>query len=425
MSGTPITTEDRNLALDVVRGFAVCGLAPMNSMDFAFDGDHYFTPGGIEGFQLVLWHIQMVLGSGKFMALFAMLFGAGLVLGAQRREAKGLSVAGFTAKRLGWLWFFGCLHGYLVWYGDILVTYAVTGLILFWCRKWGLRIQAVVGLVMLGVIPLVVTAGMIFAWAGDVDLSAAMEEEVITEFDAYVENREKAPRWDTEHEAWVAWAMHGTWAEQMPVRALYTFFLHLLGIPFLTFWLSGGLMLIGMALFQSGFFEGRWRETSYRRLAWIGILGGAGACMVFSFLNQLGGWNWAGLFVHLNWIWWGTPLLALGYAAVLVRWCREADRGPLPWLKRGWAAMGRMAFSNYIGQTVSLSLIYYGHGLGLRGQLSYIGVMGVALALVVGQMAISVWWLKRFRQGPLEALWRRLTYGKVTSAGPRGSSATA
>ena len=79
--------------------------------------------------------------------------------------------------------------------------------------------------------------------------------------------------------------------------------------------------------------------------------------------------------------------------------------------------MGRMAFSNYIGQTVTLSLVYYGHGLGLRGQLPYIGVLGVARLMIVAQMAISVWWLGRCRQGPLESLWRRLTYGKTASSG--------
>lgn len=423
MPGNPTSLQERFVSLDVLRGFAVCGLAPMNAMDFAFETDHYFSPGQIEGFPLVIWHGLMILGSGKFMALFALLFGAGLVLAAQRREEQGLPVTGFTLKRLAWLWFFGCLHAYLIWYGDILVTYAVTGAVVFWCRRWKPRTQTIVGLGMLGMFPLLMTIGMVFVWMSGIDLDQAMQEEISSpvaevvetsgEIEGEVSEAKEFPDWDTEHDAWVSARMHGSWWEQMPVRAFYTLCLHLVGIPFLTFWLAGGLMMIGMALFQSGFFQGSWEPRRYRRLARWGLIGGGGACLIFSVLNQLGGWNWSGLFLHLNWAWWGTPLLALGYAAVLIPWSRTEGRGPVRWLRQGWAAMGRMAFSNYIGQTFLLSLIYYGHGLNLRGQVPFLTVLGIALTIAAVQMAISVLWLRRFRYGPLEWTWRSLTYGNL------------
>ncbi|MEM9017094.1 MAG: DUF418 domain-containing protein, partial [Verrucomicrobiota bacterium] len=113
-------------------------------------------------------------------------------------------------------------------------------------------------------------------------------------------------------------------------------------------------------------------------------------------------WAYAALFA-------GLPPLAFSYAGLGVMWSQQGEPG---FLRRGFAAIGRMALTNYISQSVILTLIYYGHGFGMRGHLKFHEAMLIAPAIWVLQMLVSSWWLKRFRFGPLEWLWRRLTYGR-------------
>ena len=255
----PKPEQERIACLDVIRGVAVCGLVPINILDFAPAGDLFVSPKGLEGFEFWLWHLVHLFGSGKFMSLFALLVGAGIILATQKRDAAGLPVATRYLPRLGWLWFFGMLHAYFIWHGDILVAYAVTGFVLFWCRKWPAKIQACVGVAMLAVFSALVGLITLLFWFGEFDLGNWSELEA--EWNEDLENDLQAFR--------------GSWLEQMPTRALYAVILQLGGIPFLVFWIAGGMMFLGMSLMKSGFFQGKWPASWVRNLAVAGVATGS------------------------------------------------------------------------------------------------------------------------------------------------------
>lgn len=207
----------------MIRGVALCGLVPINILDFAPREDLFMSSAGLEGFELGLWFFVHLFGSGKFISIFAMLFGAGILLATAKADAAGEPVAGKYLKRLGWLGIFGLLHAYLIWHGDILVAYAVTGFVLFWCRKWKAKVHFLLGILMLGVFAAVVLAIaiLLLLLAPELDMTR-MEEEWNADLDQQVE------------------ALRGNWLEQMPIRALYAFAIQLLGIPLLVFWIAGG-----------------------------------------------------------------------------------------------------------------------------------------------------------------------------------------
>lgn len=201
----------------------------------------------------------------------------------------------------------------------------------------------------------------------------------------------------------------------MKTRAIYAFCIQLFGIPLYLFWFAAMNMCFGIALMKSGFFNGRWSsgrlgKTTGAALS-LGLLLTLGGYTVFAAADSSPtpfAWAYAALLA-------GLPLVAFGYAGLAGMWSQRKTPG---FLRRGLPAVGRMAFTNYIAQSVILILIYYGHGLGLRGQLDFHEAMLIAPVVWVAQMLVSSRWLSRFRFGPLEWLWRRLTYGNIAMRNP-------
>lgn len=368
---------------------------PINIIEFSSGSMLMVYPEGLERpGELGLWIAVMTLGTGKFAALFGALFGAGLVLFTDRASIARRSPASVYLPRLGWLWFFGMLHAYLIWYGDILVAYAVTGFVLFWFRGWSTRTCLIVAAAVWGMM-----VGSYALCALATHIPGVLEELESMDLQAMIEE-ETTPEND---------ALRGNWVEQMPTRALYSLLTQVLGIPLYLFWYAVGFMLAGMALMKSGFFAGKWKESTVRRttaasLAAGILLGGLG----FTLVARAG---WSPLFS------WGftlayaaIPMVAFAYAGGAVLW---VARGGFPLLRTSLAAVGRMAFTNYIGQSFLMSLIFYGHGLGLRGELGFAETMAIVPAIWIPQVILSRIWLSRFPHGPLEWIWRRLTYGKA------------
>ncbi len=397
---SPTLSTQRIESLDLIRGFAVCGLIAINGIEFGFGSIPLIYPLDFSEGERGLWAMVMGLGAGKFATLFSALFGAGLLLFCGRVEASGRSAASVYLPRLGWLLVFGMLHAYLLWHGDILVTYAVAGFVLFWCRNWSAKIFAILGGVLFGtmVIPMI--------------LGAVVSHFI--DFEPFAENFEGIADAMRKEDANEAEAMAGSWSDQMRMRAIYAFFIQVLGIPFYLFWFAAMNMCLGMALFKSGFFSGGWPVERLRKVTFsvlgIGLLLTLGGYGVFAFADPEVlplMWAYTSLLA-------GLPLVAFGYAGVGVMWSKREVFG---WLKKGFTAIGRMAFTNYIAHSVILGFIYYGHGLSLRGQLNFYEAMLLVPTIALAQMLVSLWWLKRFRFGPLEWLWRRLTYGSSAVRG--------
>jgi uncharacterized protein len=174
-------------------------------------------------------------------------------------------------------------------------------------------------------------------------------------------------------------------------------------------WRAGGLMLAGMALLKWGILSGQRPQDFFRRLAGIGF--GVGLPVVGWGLFQHGatGLNVRdGFFLVAQWNYWGSLLVALGWIGLLLAlWQSGAARGAMARL----AGVGRMAFTCYILETVISTAVFYGHGLGLFGRVDRLGQMMFTVAVWIVLLIVAPLWLARFRYGPLEWLWRTLTYG--------------
>lgn len=390
---SPTIGSSRIETLDLIRGIAVCGLFPINSIEFGFNSLLILYPFDLPESELPLWTLVMGLGAGKFATLFAALFGAGTILFCERAEASGRSAASLYLPRVAWLFVFGLIHSYLIWHGDILVSYAVTGFVFFWCRKWSAKVFWIVGsALMVGFVAPMVLLAVVSHF---IDFG-----ESVSDWPKVLETIRKEGAKETE-------SFTGDWVDQMKLRALYAVCTHFLAIPFYLFWLVAMIMCFGGALMKSGFFEDRWSRprlnaTTGISLA-VGLLLTVGGYAVFAYAAPSAVvlcWAYTALFL-------GMPLVAFGYAGLGVIWSRNGAPG---FLRRGFAAVGRMALTNYIAQSVILGLIYYGHGLALRGKLDFYEAMLIAPVVWILQMIVSRFWLNHFTYGPLEWLWRCLTY---------------
>ena len=203
-------------------------------------------------------------------------------------------------------------------------------------------------------------------------------------------------------------AYRGGWLDQQPARSagaleFETFLLIAWGL-----WRAGGLMLIGMALFKYGVFSAERPPRFYAALIAAAVAVGLPLQAYGIALDFARGWPIWSFFVGVQFIYWPGIAVSLGYVGVVMLACR---RGTLHWLTRPLAAIGRTALTNYLLQTVLCTTIFYGHGLGWFGSVERAGQLGVVAAVWAVQLIASLLWLRRFRFGPAEWVWRSLTYG--------------
>src|SRR5580698_1598737 len=150
----PVAEKERIVSIDVLRGFALLGILPMNIQYFSMIAAAYLTPTAywdLTGANYWVWLLSHVLADQKFMTIFSMLFGAGILLMTSRIEASGKPSAALHYRRMGWLILFGLAHAYLLWSGDILVAYGMCGLLVYLFRKLQPRTLLVLGLLTISV----------------------------------------------------------------------------------------------------------------------------------------------------------------------------------------------------------------------------------------------------------------------------------
>jgi uncharacterized protein len=392
-------SDQRIDALDVLRGFAVLGILVMNIQTFSMPMAAYLNPtayGSLEGINGVVWGISHLLTDQKMMALFSMLFGAGIVLFCERADAAGRSVAGFHYRRNAWLLIFGLLHGYLLWYGDILFLYALCAFVLYPLRNKSART-----LVKLAIVFLSVSSIMYLLTA--FGLQSMPEEDLAAQI---------MPQWQPTAEqinTEIA-AYQGNWMSQMALRVPTTLEMQGLALVLWGFWRASGMMLLGMALYKTGIMTGKADIAVYRNLLMTGLLVGLPLSAYGIFWNVNNNWQLSSMFAGSQFNYWGSVLISLGWmGALLIVLKKQLLRR----LTDRLAAAGRMAFTNYIMQTLICGLIFYGHGLGLFGQVERWGQLLIVLGIWTLQLWWSPIWLRHFRFGPLEWLWRSLTYWKL------------
>lgn len=395
----PTPLSGRNQAMDVLRGVAVLGILLININAFALPIDQTYSlsrEGGDGPIDTWVFGLVSVLAAGKFMSLFSLLFGAGVAMMAQRRRQRGEPAAGQHYKRLAGLAVMGLFHGLLIWFGDILFYYAVCGAVLYPVLRLSNRnlLWLCIGAWVLALV-LSTGCGALSAWGASI---APEGEQTAGFFENEVE------------------LMRGGLLDVMRVRAVH-WLLFLVVSPFAILpWLMA-LMLTGVLAYRGGWITAERPTRDYTLLLLGGLVVG---------LPIAGARTWVGLmqkdmleyalYFPLNMI----DALAIG-AAWLALVMIVVRRQWLSRLRRTLAAVGRMALTNYLAQSLICTTLFYGYGLGLFASLSRAELLGVVLGVWLVQLVWSRLWLSRFQRGPMEAAWRRLTYGRAVWGDPPSS----
>jgi uncharacterized protein len=419
-SFAPISSQERMRTLDVLRGAALLGILLMNILIFGMPFAAYQNPnlwGGSDAINLWTLIIQWVLFEGKMRALFSVMFGAGIVVFMTRALARenGVGAADLYCRRMLWLMAFGALHGWLIWHGDILYAYALCGLLIFPLRNASPKALFVTGTVAL----LLLTVFM--AGAGlqrRATRNAAVAARAIEAQGATLtqEQQDAKKAWDETYnnalpsreklQAEIDDYRNGyvsAFRQRAKIMRKFNFIPAYFPVLF-DMW---ALMLIGMGLFKLGILQGDRSFAFYTRMALIGY--GIGISvnalsvygMIASNFEIVAAWLWN--IPHQL----GRVAVVFGHAAVLIMLVKGAR---LTWLTDRLAAVGQMAFSNYIATSIICVLIFYRPGFGLMGQLQRYQLYFVVVGIWIFNAAWSQLWLRRYRFGPLEWCWRSLTY---------------
>ena len=390
--------QKRIVSLDMLRGVAVLGILVMNIQSFSMPTAAYINPtayGDLNGLNRWIWILSHLLASEKFISIFSMLFGAGVLIFAENATEKGQNFALLHYRRMAWLLVFGLLHGYLLWYGDILFTYGLCGMLLFVFRKLPPKKLIWIGLGFF-LVPMVLDtlfASSMPNWPKE-SLSSTMQSWRPEE--AYIQQTLNAYR--------------GGWMEQMEQRVPGYLFMQT-GLFFMqTFWRATSMMLLGLALFKWQVLSAGRSAGWYLRLTLVGLIPGMLLSSTGVALNFRMQWSMEfSMFLGKQFNYLGSVLTALGYVGLVMLTVKLSSfRG----VKNTLAAVGRMAFSNYILMTLICTFLFYGHGLGLFGHVERKSQALMVVGIWAVILIISPLWLRSFRYGPLEWFWRRLTYGQ-------------
>ena len=407
-AAAPARLAERIGSLDLMRGIAVLGILAANIVAFGQPFSAYMfpetflVPAGDDGGWM--WIAQFVLIDGKMRGIFTVLFGVGLYLFMERAWARG-QTRWLQARRLFFLMLFGMVHFFFIWRGDILFYYAVIGFIALLCLGWSPKDQLKVGLLgyfagaifyALMMLPLHFVADTSFGQnVAMAETRVGLEEgkqEALA--DDVIESGLKQ---SDDYIGFVEHRFSEHWFE--PLTNVLFFGLELLP-----------LMLIGMGLYRLGFFNGGIDPGRMRFWGWIGFLGGSLLHLLIGLWVQSIGFTYYGTlaaFVGVRPL--PSLMMVLGIMALLAVY----GPGCKGWLAQRFAAAGRAAFTNYLGTSILMLLVFHGWALGLFGELNRPQLYLVVLSAWIVMLAWSKPWLERYRYGPLEWLWRCLTYRKM------------
>lgn len=384
-------TKDRIALLDSLRGLGVLGILLCNAPDFATPPElaesAKLWPHGTGAATLTVWVVTQWLFQRKFVTLFAMLFGVSIFLvGGERSD---LERGAILRRRLLWMIAFGLLHGFVIWYGDVLLSYALAGFAVMLARSWPARKLIRTGLAIWIVISLLALVGLSFAAFASKDTHQVLETA------------------QTLAKAKAAEIQYGGSFLQSLLQNAKDRLAFLSGEP-LIFVMTSALMMIGLGAFKAGVLTGEASDRTYRRLLVWGLLASLVIGVLFVAQAMMGLPRGLGMVaVGIQWIL--APPTTLAYVSLMVFAARSKAWSAIP---KVLAPVGQMAFTNYLAQSLIMTAIFYGgRGLGLHGKVDRPGLAAITVGVWIVQILWSRWWLDRFEMGPLEWVWRRLYRG--------------
>lgn len=423
----PVDKTERISTIDMIRGVALFGILLMNIPGFGFhwSGWDALRRGPQNGADYYTMEVIGVFFEGTMRGLFSMLFGAGMLLFTMNKKESlaGPSVGELYYRRLLILVGFGVINAFVfLWIGDILFFYGLCGMVLYPFRK-----MAAKWLIVIGICFLAVAAWKSQIWYGDTREQRAKYNE------AKAAEKEGKKLTDEQTAAIASWTERENWKpdpldrdkDVSEVRGNYaSVFNHYLrqnaegeiwGTYHWAIWDCLGMMFLGMALLKLGYFSNKPSTSTYL----MGLLVGYGVGIpvgyaIFSKEMIESARNY-GAFVDNYRVSFNAlydlkrVLLSVGHASLIMLVYRSKI---VPWLMKGLANVGQMAFTNYLMQSIICTLIFHGYGLGYYNKLAFHQLYFVVFGVWVFQFIFSAIWLRYFRFGPFEWLWRSMTYWK-------------
>lgn len=396
----PVEGKNRIVSLDVLRGLAVLGILIMNIQVYSMTGIAFKNPyawGDFTGINKAVWLFGHIFAAGKFFGIFSMLFGAGIILITDKAEKKSGKSMGLHFSRNIWLMIIGCVHAYMLWYGDILFAYGLCAIPVFFMRKFSPKTLLIVGLI------------LVMIGSGITVLSGLT-------IDQWPEESRKSTmeRWQPTQDKLQAEIdiKRGSWAGVVAYRYPILIGMQTFGIIFYTGWVVMGMMLIGMALFKWGIVTCE-RSSSFYLKGFMISFPVSLAVILWGLMKHFeNGFSFKySMMLGAQYNFWGSIVMSFSYIC-LVMYVYKAGL-----FKKAVAALqkvGQMALSNYLLQTIICVVIFYGTpGLGLFSRLERWEQAVVVLAVWFVLTLFSVKWMERYRFGPFEWIWRSLTYRKV------------
>lgn len=378
-ANTPGKSPQRLIQLDIIRGFAILGILLMNIFAFANPPDYSHSliwQPAVSTPDIVLYNLQTLLFSGRFLTLFNLLFGVSLLLIMEKYGER------YLQRRLNWLAVVGLLHISFIWFGDILLWYALTGLLVLKQGYHKLDTAALwrkgAGLFAISLIVPVIYAGYLIlatpAPLQPLDAASLLTQQLL-------------------------WT--GPYLGQL-IETLWLNLFMLAGFVLTLYWLMAALMLFGMALYKSGWFSQGYsrRSTTLLFLLALTISGST------ALLDHVTGYGYD-LAISLPWEQISALLMALAFASVLI----NSRHQPALYsrLQRWLAPCGRMAFTLYLSQSLLMVLLFKVIKPDWFASLDRLSLLGIAVATIMLQLLFCRWYLQHYSQGPLEWLWRRLS----------------
>lgn len=382
----PLKESERNGAIDILRGIAILGIFLVNMPSF-YSPYLYLNPQTYweEGLDSGLVAFVDIFAQASFYPLFAFLFGYGAIVIAERSKMKGLSFPVLFTKRLVVLLLFGCIHAFLIWHGDILITYAVTGFLLMLFYKLKGKTMIITGL-LLYIIPfsLLVFFAYLTLLIPDVDMSDLLynQDAVVASLQIYSE---------------------GSFADITSQRIEDWLYVNGPGSAWLLI-----INILPLMLFGAGFAKQGWLTDvkKHKRLLMVLMLIGLIAGLLLKSLPYTLGANYPNQLVQDQF---GGPLLALFYIVSVVLFVQNQK---IYQILKPLANVGRMSMSNYLLQSVVFTIVFYGYGFGLYGGISYTTGFLIIIVFYSLQVLLSKWWIGNYQYGPVEFIWRWATYGQ-------------
>ena len=414
----PVAESQRIRSIDTLRGFALLGILLLNIIAFSGPIAAYFDPSAdneVSGLNLAVAMFVDIWGEGAFRAIFSMLFGAGLLIFLAKPDAEEGRLRSLYYRRTWLLVGFGLFNAYiLLWFGDILYTYGVTGLVLYFFRNLSANKLALCSTILFLFLALIHTSQYFYTKSLYTDyrevvslpegneLSEAQKQS-LENWDEFLQNQQATP----EQIVLEANARSEGYIENFiftaPINIMFQTAIFLIN----GFWDAAAMMLLGMALMKWNVFDASRELSFYLKM------------MLFGFAIGLVINSWEEV-VYLSSGFepflsatarptydLGRLGMALGYIGMVMTLCKL---DVLPKVRHAFACVGQMALTNYLAQSVICNIIFLGFGFGMWGKMQRYEIYFVVLGIWIFQLIFSLAWLQRYGFGPAEWLWRSLTY---------------